>query len=219
MRVSRAVTSCSGPSGSKLQHLHAVSNWDASPQCIPSHNTPDLAQWPFSSTAFHLWFFFAGCQSVISNDASASKGYQSWPGEMLNTQDIHTVLIQPAGRLLYIKAKQATGQGGRRMRAGQSQLPAWAQGCPVALGPIPTGWAGAAEQHPQAFKWLRPWRTPPSSCAPASWTHSLLQTNAFAFTLQAGMGEAVQFVGCHNSIKGNREGLNHMCLHHLPCGW
>lgn len=75
---------------------------------------------------------------------------------MLNTRDIHIGLIQPAGRLLYIKAKQATGQGGRRMRVGQSQLPVWAQGCSVALGSIPTGWAGAAEQHPQVFKWLTP---------------------------------------------------------------
>lgn len=69
MRVSRAVTSCSGPSGLKLQHLHAVSNWDACSHCIPSHTIPDLAQGPLSFTVFHLWFFFAGCQSVISHDA------------------------------------------------------------------------------------------------------------------------------------------------------
>lgn len=88
----------------------------------------------------------------------------------------------------------------------QSQLPAWAQRCSVALGSIPTGWAGAGEPHSQAFKWLRPWK-PPWALGPQA-PKLMLQPRSIQkpllCTLQAGMGKAVQFVGCHNSLEGNR---------------
>lgn len=81
---------------------------------MPAHRASLLTTSLISTVTlklYRLWSVVFLCWlPVISNDASVSKGYQIWPGEMLNTQGIHTALIQPAGRLLYIKAKQAVAR-------------------------------------------------------------------------------------------------------------
>lgn len=96
MHVTEAITSCSGPSALKLQHLHVVSKRDALSLLHPFSQYLSTCQCKlcYLPAIFLSWLPVGDIAWCLSLQVP---GYQIWSGGTLNTQGIHPDAVCPVG--------------------------------------------------------------------------------------------------------------------------